>query len=115
MAASASTSPSASATEQTDKVLSALRLSEDGGSTSPSSTVPNGITVNGHAKGAPEDGDVDPVTRLQRDLERTREEKETLAAQYRNLLSRLTTMKNTLGNKLKQDAVRRATWILASF
>jgi hypothetical protein len=114
MAASASASPSASATEQTDKVLNALRLSEDGGSTSPSSTVPNGITVNGHAKDAPED-DADPVTRLQRELEKTREEKETLAAQYRNLLSRLTTMKNTLGNKLKQDAVRRATWVLTSF
>lgn len=48
---------------------------------------------------------LDPVERLQRELERTREEKETLASQYRNLLSKLTTMRATLGNKLKQDAV----------
>ncbi|KAJ7158397.1 hypothetical protein C8R43DRAFT_1124991 [Mycena crocata] len=46
----------------------------------------------------------DPVEKLQRELERTREEKETLAAQYRNLLAKLTTMRTTLGNKLKQDA-----------
>lgn len=49
---------------------------------------------------------LDPVERLQRELERTREEKETLAGQYRNLLSKLTTMRTTLGNKLRQDAVR---------
>ncbi|CDO76463.1 hypothetical protein BN946_scf184600.g12 [Trametes cinnabarina] len=48
--------------------------------------------------------DLDPVQRLERELQRTREEKDTLAAQYRNLLSKLTTMRTTLGNKLKQDA-----------
>jgi hypothetical protein len=53
-----------------------------------------------------------PVERLQRELERTREEKETLAGQYRNLLSKLTTMRTTLGNKLKQDAVRAAFLIV---
>ncbi|KAH8103026.1 hypothetical protein BXZ70DRAFT_927733 [Cristinia sonorae] len=47
---------------------------------------------------------MDPVQRLQHELQRTREEKDTLAAQYRNLLSKLTTMRTTLGNKLKQDA-----------
>ncbi|KAJ7892753.1 hypothetical protein B0H14DRAFT_956529 [Mycena olivaceomarginata] len=36
---------------------------------------------------------------LQQELERTREEKETLAAQYRNLLAKMTSM----GNKLEQD------------
>lgn len=58
--------------------------------------------------GAAQDGDeeLDPIQRLQRELERTKEEKDTLAAQYRNLLSKLTTMRTTLGNKLKQDAVR---------
>lgn len=50
--------------------------------------------------------DLDPVERLQRELDRTKEEKESLEAQYRNLLSKLTTMRTTLGNKLKQDAVR---------
>ncbi|KZT32769.1 hypothetical protein SISSUDRAFT_1072462 [Sistotremastrum suecicum HHB10207 ss-3] len=44
------------------------------------------------------------VARLQEELERTREERETYASQYRELLARLTTMRSTLGNKLKQDA-----------
>ena len=50
--------------------------------------------------------DMDPVERLQAQLERTRQEKDALAAQYNNLLAKLTTMRTTLGNKLKQDAVR---------
>lgn len=53
-----------------------------------------------------DDANLDPVERLQRELQRTKEEKDTLATQYRNLLSKLTTMRTTLGNKLKQDAVR---------
>lgn len=61
--------------------------------------------VNGHT---PDDEDPDStsVEKLKRELEKTREEKEQLATQYRNLLAKLTTMRNTLGNKLKQDAVR---------
>lgn len=51
------------------------------------------------------DDSADPVERLQRELERAREEKETLATQYRNLLAKLTQMRTTLGNKLQQDAV----------
>lgn len=63
--------------------------------------------LNGNTHNDDEDlTHLDPVDRLQRELERAREEKETLAAQYRNLLSKLTTMRTTLGNKLKQDAVR---------
>ena len=50
--------------------------------------------------------DLDPVQRLEQELQRTREEKDALATQYRNLLAKLTTMRTTLGNKLKQDAVR---------
>ncbi|KAF9530184.1 hypothetical protein CPB83DRAFT_851128 [Crepidotus variabilis] len=69
----------------------------------------NGIAPkqNGHAStnGVDmSDGSGDPVERLQRELERTREEKETLATQYRNLLAKLTQMRTTLGNKLQQDA-----------
>jgi hypothetical protein len=45
------------------------------------------------------------VSRLEKELEATREERETYANQYRTLLSRIQTMKTTLGNKLKQDAV----------
>ncbi|EMD35415.1 hypothetical protein CERSUDRAFT_157152 [Gelatoporia subvermispora B] len=48
--------------------------------------------------------DTDPIQRLQRELERTKADKDTLAAQYRNLLAKLTAMRTTLGNKLKQDA-----------
>ncbi|THH01466.1 hypothetical protein EW026_g1222 [Hermanssonia centrifuga] len=61
--------------------------------------------LNGTVNGRNEDlSNMDPVERLQHELERTKEEKDTLAAQYRNLLSKLTTMRTTLGNKLKQDA-----------
>lgn len=49
---------------------------------------------------------VDPIEKLQQELERTRQEREEFASQYRNLLARLNTMRSTLGNKLKQDAVR---------
>ncbi|KAG5641132.1 hypothetical protein DXG03_005946 [Asterophora parasitica] len=67
------------------------------------------VAANGHRSthnngDTGEDADADPIDRLQRELERTREEKDTLATQYRNLLAKLTTMRTTLGNKLKQDA-----------
>ncbi|KAF7318907.1 Guanylate kinase [Mycena chlorophos] len=68
-------------------------------SSTPSPLAANG--VNGHST---DDESTDPIQKLQRELERTREEKETLATQYRNLLAKLTTMRTTLGNKLKQDA-----------
>jgi hypothetical protein len=42
---------------------------------------------------------------LEEELGRTRGEKEAFEAQYRSLLAKLTTMRNTLGDKLKQDAV----------
>jgi hypothetical protein len=48
---------------------------------------------------------LDPIEKLKRELGREKEEKENLAAQYRNLLAKLTTMRTSLGNKLKQDAV----------
>ncbi|RPD61525.1 hypothetical protein L226DRAFT_471680 [Lentinus tigrinus ALCF2SS1-7] len=62
----------------------------------------NGLKTNGDAPPVAED--LDPVQRLEQELQRTREEKDTLATQYRNLLAKLTTMRTTLGNKLKQDA-----------
>lgn len=45
------------------------------------------------------------IANLEDELIRTREEKDTFEAQYRALLGKLTTMRNTLGDKLKQDAV----------
>ncbi|OCH89314.1 hypothetical protein OBBRIDRAFT_794357 [Obba rivulosa] len=67
------------------------------------------LQLNGSAKATDQASsddfdDTDPIQRLQRELERTKEEKDTLAAQYRNLLAKLTAMRTTLGNKLKQDA-----------
>ncbi|KAI5477671.1 Golgi matrix protein [Pseudohyphozyma bogoriensis] len=44
------------------------------------------------------------IRSLQEELERTRGEKEAFEAQYRSLLGKLTAMRNTLGDKLKQDA-----------
>ncbi|KAG6812186.1 hypothetical protein H0H92_003991 [Tricholoma furcatifolium] len=66
----------------------------------------NSIQANGHSAASGDSGDDedDPIARLQRELDRTLEEKDTLATQYRNLLAKLTTMRTTLGNKLKQDA-----------
>lgn len=90
-----------------------LRLSTD----SNTSAVPNGI--NGHTSRSSSDqtpqtdtiedenGEpIDDVQKLQLELERTRAEKDVLADQYNGLLAKLTTMRNTLGNKLKEDAVR---------
>ncbi|KAF7325880.1 Guanylate kinase [Mycena kentingensis (nom. inval.)] len=99
MALNSPTSPPPSATD--------VRLSLDSDRSNASSPSIHSNGVNGHAtangKDSGEDDD-DPIAKLQRELERTREEKETLAAQYRNLLAKLTTMRTTLGNKLKQDA-----------
>lgn len=65
----------------------------------------NGMVHHDDADPDP-DPDMDPLKRLERQLARERAEKEDLATQYRNLLAKLTTMRTTLGNKLKQDAVR---------
>ncbi|KAI0280191.1 hypothetical protein BGY98DRAFT_965096 [Russula aff. rugulosa BPL654] len=77
---------------------------------SPASSPPpmlNGFkaAVNGlHHTPGDQDG-LDLVSKLQQELERTREEKDDLATQYRNLLGKLQNMRNSLSNKLKQDAV----------
>ncbi len=91
------------------QALADLHLSLDNHTVSGTSSpvTVNGIkaAVNGHHTSSGEDS-LDPIDKLQRELERTREERDELAAQYRNLLGKLQTMRNTLGNKLKQDAVR---------
>ncbi|KAI0631327.1 hypothetical protein C8Q77DRAFT_200708 [Trametes polyzona] len=85
---------------------SILRRSLDGERILGSPPPLNGLKPDSSPNGdAPQDSDdLDPVQRLERELQRTREEKDTLATQYRNLLAKLTTMRTTLGNKLKQDA-----------
>ena len=84
-------------------VLNDLRLSGESDRSTPP-TMPNGVNGHDHAH-AHSDDDDDPISRLQRELDKARDEKETLATQYRNLLQKLTQMRTTLGNKLKQDAV----------
>lgn len=44
------------------------------------------------------------LARLEQDLERTRAEKDQLATQYRSLLSKLTAMRQSLGDRLREDA-----------
>ena len=72
----------------------------------------NGLKTDGDASQTHQNGDaedLDPIQRLERELQRTREEKDALATQYRSLLAKLTTMRTTLGNKLQQDAVRTSS------
>ena len=82
--------------------------------------VPNGVNGHGHDSNHVHDiitnGSVEPteegtVESLQLELERTRAEKDVLADQYRSLLGKLTTMRTTLGNKLKEDAVGTLRWV----
>lgn len=85
-------------------------LDSDRGTNTSSPIHSNG--VNGRAS-PDSDSESDPIAQLQRELERTKEEKEALAGQYRNLLAKLTTMRTTLGNKLQQDAVRTFGFLYA--
>jgi len=81
------------------QTLAGLHLSLDGDSP----PIVNGFkpAVNDVHHVGSEDA-LDPLSRLQQELERTREERDEFATQYRNLLGKLQTMRNTLGNKLKQ-------------
>lgn len=67
-------------------------------------------TTNGDATSESNGTDDPPATsreaELAAQLAQIQAEKETLEGQYRGLLSKLTTMRSTLGDKLKQDAVR---------
>jgi hypothetical protein len=72
-------------------------------------TLQNGVHDHSTTNGAngvehPDDTD-DPVEKLQRELSRTKDEKDKLASQYSSLLARLTQMRTSLGTKLQQDAV----------
>lgn len=103
-------SQSTSSVGSIENATAALRLSVDSDRDIQSPSLTNG-TPDGHPTNGSngsedsEDGDLDPVERLQKELERTKGEKDVLASQYRTLLSKLTAMRTTLGNKLQQDAV----------
>lgn len=93
------------AAEAASEALANLRVSIDSTPASPPTKAAIGIDQqNGlpHQNGTTNSTD---LHQLQDELERTRAEKDVLANQYRSLLEKLTQMRTTLGNKLKQDAV----------
>ncbi|KDE07565.1 hypothetical protein MVLG_02234 [Microbotryum lychnidis-dioicae p1A1 Lamole] len=57
-----------------------------------------------HGEAGPILDGTDRVAELEWELQRTREDKQAFEDKYNGLLSKLTTMRNTLGDKLKQDA-----------
>ena len=58
------------------------------------------------AGAAAEGADGERIQLLEDELDRTRQDRDAWEAQYQGLLAKLTAMRNTLGDKLKQDAVR---------
>lgn len=57
------------------------------------------------AAGAGAEGGDDRIRELEDELARVRDEKDALDGQYRSLLGKLTTMRKSLGEKLREDAV----------
>jgi hypothetical protein len=101
---------SSSSISSIENATAALRLSVDSDRDAQNPSLTNGnlgshAANNSNGSEYSEDSDLDPVERLQKELERTKGEKDVLASQYRTLLSKLTAMRTTLGNKLQQDAV----------
>lgn len=56
------------------------------------------------AAAAPSDNSIAPNEDLSAELARVRAEKDALEGQYKNLVTKLTTMRQTLGTKMQQDA-----------
>ncbi|KAG9122784.1 hypothetical protein FRC07_000683 [Ceratobasidium sp. 392] len=64
---------------------------------------PNGALEHTDDDEAPKSNE-ERIAQLEQELEKTRAESDNWAEQYRTLLAKLTTMRTTLANKLKQDA-----------
>lgn len=109
-AASNTMPPDVHSPSSPSQALADLHLSFDDHSApgTPPPPIVNGFkpTVNGFHHHTPSEDALDPISKLQQELERTRKERNEFATQYQNLLGKLQTMRNTLGNKLRQDAVR---------
>lgn len=107
-----------SAVDAANEALASIRLSsehtnghslsghDDTLSSSPSSSVTEQPRPSNGRHKASGSQQSDQVSVLRAELERTRAEKDTLDEHYRTLLDKVTAMRATLGNKLKQDAVR---------
>jgi hypothetical protein len=99
---------SSPAVDAANETLAGLRLSIDSNGNGLPSLLssPRVPQVNGtKSSGRNESGQ---VALLQEELERTRAEKGALDSQYHSLLEKVTAMRTTLGNKLRQDAVCKA-------
>lgn len=99
------------AAEDAHRTLAALRISFDGDQNGRPNFKPavNGFNGRSGSPSSPRSsGDFtgsDRASILQQELDRVKEEKDALQTQYQNLVTRLNSMRTTLGNKLKQDAV----------
>ena len=76
----------------------------------PNGTLSSHESVNEAVPPPPPTSDVEDEeeaekSELRQSYARVKSEKEQLETQYRSLLAKLTSMRNTLGDKLKQDAV----------
>lgn len=103
------------ALDAANEALEEMRLSFDSspGARSPTSAHVNGFLgkgpINGHgdnggtARGNHSSEDI--VQSLRDELLRTKQENETLTTKYNNLVTKLTTMRNSVEAKLKGDAV----------
>lgn len=90
-------------------VLDTLTIKDD---PSNASTASNGIPHESDEAGL--DTEVDKQQLLE-ELDQIKGEKEQLESQYRALLGKLTTMRNTLGDKLRQDAVSLLSLLVSHF
>ena len=106
-----------SAEEATQQALDELTLSIDGPETGvlPNGLLHNGVNGKGRSPSSPsprssgEHTGLDRASILQRELDKCRKEKDELQAQYQLLLSRTSNLKNSIQNKIRQDAVRLFT------
>lgn len=73
---------------------------------SPPSATTNGVVDHTEDNEVPKTNE-ERIAQLEQELEKTRAESDSWAEQYRTLLAKLTTMRTTLANKLKQDAVNK--------